>query len=170
MMTTTCWLTFCDSWAACADVIGASATFDAAGAAVAATAATDCPATKAGTDIAAITSGMTLLLACARNAPPVMRPCMLPHPVGGRGQPHSERVPAHRGPGGQDLNDIQAGTLAVLKEHENFLLYNFSITNRRHWPAKTQSVTYGLAHLCLNSVDIDLVSVFMGALLSRDGQ
>src|SRR3984885_1703731 len=87
--TITCLLTFCDSWAASAGVIGAIATFGDAGAAVAATAATDCPATKAGTDIAAITSGMTLLLACARNAPPVMRPCMLPHPVGGRGQPRS---------------------------------------------------------------------------------
>ena len=77
MSTITCWLTFCDSWAASAGVIGARATFGAAGAAVAATAATDCPATRAGTDAAAITRGMTLLLACARNAPPVLRLCML---------------------------------------------------------------------------------------------
>src|SRR6202044_3763611 len=139
--TITCLLTFCDSWAASAGVIGAIATFGDAGAAVAATAATDCPATKAGTDTAAITSGMTLLLACARNAPPVMRPCMLPHPVGGRGQPHIEWVPAQGGRGGRDLNDIQAGTLAVLKEHENFLVYNFSITNTWPRPTKEQSVT-----------------------------
>jgi hypothetical protein len=55
MNTITCWLTFCESWAACAAVIGASATLVAAGPAVAATAATDCPAIRAGTDAAAIT-------------------------------------------------------------------------------------------------------------------
>jgi hypothetical protein len=108
MITITCWFTFCDSCAASAGVIGASATFGAAGTAVAAAAATDCPATRAGTDTAAMTREMALLLACAR-APPFMRLCMLPHLQGGREQPHCEWVPAHGGPDGRNLMTYRPG-------------------------------------------------------------
>ena len=77
MITMTCRFTFCESWDASAGVIGAVATFSAAGAAATAPATTACPIISAGTDAAAMTREKALLLARARGAPPVMRPCML---------------------------------------------------------------------------------------------
>jgi hypothetical protein len=56
-----------------------------------------------------------------------------------------------------------------MKEHENFLVYNFSITNTWSRPAKDHAVDEVPDHLCRNSVEIDLLSLFIGALLSRRG-
>jgi hypothetical protein len=57
-----------------------------------------------------------------------------------------------------------------MNEHENFLVYNFSITNTWARPGRDLIAAETPGHLCRNSVQIDLVSLLMGALLSRRGQ
>src|SRR5262249_23732480 len=128
MITITCRFTFLDSWAASAGVIGAVAMSCADGAA---TATADWPTTRAGTAAAAAIREMALLLAFARSAPPVMRPGMLPHLGGGRGQPRgggSRRDIAAVTERAGWPDDIRYRTLAGMADQENFVLCNFLIT------------------------------------------
>ena len=131
MITMTCLLTFCDSCAARAGVIGCSAAPGEVTAADAGdpAASTDCATSSAGTDAATAKEAALLLalLACARGAPPLMLACM--HASSVRAASGRPRVWSGTTAGmAPTAVGYQRRTLAALAFGENFLAHNAFIT------------------------------------------